>query len=438
MKLNYKRTFLIGLAFLTISSFWQLYDFVIPLILKDAFRIGDTVSGVVMSADNVLALVLLPLFGSLSDRTFTRFGRRMPYIVLGTAGAVSFMMLIPVAANQRILWLFCVALAFVLLSMSVYRSPAVALMPDVTPKPLRSKGNAVINLMGALGGTLVLAVTKFLAPQDGSGNFFPLFGITAALMVAGVLILALTTNENKLVSRMRQDSIAMGINEVDETQEKAARDARTHEKLPKDVRRSLVLILCSISLWFMGYNAVTTAFSKYATTTLHMSAGDAAAILLVAQVVAIIAFLPVGMLSSKLGRRRSILIGIAVLTAVFGTSVLYTGFSPLMYLSFALAGIAWAMINVNSLPMVVEMCRGADVGKFTGYYYTFSMSAQIITPILSGWLFELERELIGSDYRVLFPYGALFVALSFVTMFFVRHGDSEKNVRVNILEEMEN
>ena len=438
MKLNYRRTFLIGLAFLTISSFWQLYDFVIPLILKDAFGIGDTVSGVVMSVDNILALFLLPLFGSLSDRTVCRMGRRMPYIVFGTIGAVVSMMLIPVAANQRILWLFCVALALVLLSMATYRSPAVALMPDVTPKPLRSKGNAVINLMGALGGTIVLAATKFIAPQDGSGDFFPLFGVTAGIMVAGVLILSLTTNEDQLVTKMRRDSIAAGIDEVDETEEASAQEARKPEKLPKDVRKSLILILCSISLWFMGYNAVTTAFSKYATTTLHMPAGDAAAVLLVAQVVAILAFLPVGMLSSKLGRRRSILIGISVLTVVFLTATFYTGFSPLMYVSFAFAGIAWAMINVNSLPMVVEMCRGADVGKFTGYYYTFSMSAQIITPILSGWLFELERSLLGSDYRILFPYGAFFVALSFVTMFFVRHGDSEQNVRVNILEEMDN
>lgn len=438
MKLDYRRTFLAGLAFLTISSFWQLYDFVIPLILKDAFGIGDTVSGVVMSADNILALFLLPLFGSLSDKTICRMGRRMPYIVFGTACAVVFMMLIPFSANQRIFWLFCISLALVLLSMAVYRSPAVALMPDITPKPLRSKGNAVINLMGALGGTLVLALSKFLAPDDGSGDFFPLFGITAGIMAVGVLILFLTTDENKLVTQMRRDSIAAGIDEVDETEEAVAREARTHEKLPKEVRKSLILILCSISLWFMGYNAVTTAFSKYATTALSMPAGDAAAILLVAQIVAIVAFLPVGMLSSRLGRRRSILIGIVVLTVVFVTAAFYTSFSPLMYVSFALAGIAWAMINVNSLPMVVEMCRGADVGKFTGYYYTFSMSAQIITPILSGWLFELEREILGSDYRILFPYGAFFVALSFVTMFFVRHGDSEKNVKVNILEELEN
>lgn len=423
MKLNYRRTFLVGLTFLTVSSFWQLYDFVTPLILKDAFGIGDTVSGVIMSADNILALFMLPLFGSLSDKTNTRLGRRMPYILFGTAGAVVSMMLLPIAANVRMLWLFAVALGLVLISMAVYRSPAVALMPDVTPKPLRSKGNAVINLMGAVGGILVLGLAKLVAPADGAGDFVPLFALTAAVMAAGTIILALTVKEPKWVADMRAESVAAGVDEEDETAEQAEPHAKSAPLL-RAVRKSLILILCSIALWFMGYNAVTTAFSKYATTTLLMPTNEAAGILMVAQIVAILAFLPVGSLSSRLGRKKSILVGVALLTVVFLTATFYTGYSPLMYVSFALAGVAWAMINVNSLPMVVEMCRGADIGKFTGYYYSFSMAAQIVTPILSGWMFDLERMVFHTDYRILFPYGALFVGLSFVTMLFVRHGEA--------------
>jgi len=418
MKMNYPKTILVGLAFLTISAFWQLYDFIIPLILKNTFDVSDTVAGVVMSADNIFALFMLPLFGALSDKTHTRIGRRMPYVIFGTVAAVIFMMGIPLAAHRRMLPLFMAALALVLVSMSVYRSPAVALMPDITPKPLRSKGNAIINLMGSVGGALILLLNAFLAPDTtnpDTANYWPIFLVTAGIMVTGVAALALTVNEPQLVKKMRQDSAAMGI-DPEEAQDKPSEPAVS--RLPREARASMALILASIFLWFMGYNAVTSAFSKYAVNTLGLVESQASLILMVAVVVATLAFIPIGFISSKVGRRRTILFGVALLTAAFGTAALHTGYSPLMFVNFAAAGIAWAAINVNSLPMVLEMSKGANVGKYTGYYYTFSMAAQVVTPILSGALLE------HVGYFTLLPYGAAFVALSFVTMLFVRHGDS--------------
>ncbi len=426
MKLDYKRTILVGLAFLTISSFWQLYDFVIPLIMLKAFAIGDTLAGVIMSLDNILALFMLPLFGMLSDKTNTKIGRRMPYILIGTALATVSMLTIPFAANSRNLPLFIVTLGIVLIAMATYRSPAVALMPDVTPKPLRSKGNAVINLMGAVGGIFVLGLISFLAPDKDNINYWPLFLATSCIMIVGVVVLKLTINEPKEVHAMRLASAGMGIDEEEVNEDAEA--VHANHKLAPDVRKSLIFILVSISLWFMGYNAITTAFSKYALVALDITESKSASILLIANVAAIISFIPVGILSSRFGRKKSIMFGVTVLALVFITAAFYTKFTPLMYLSFALAGIAWASINVNSLPMVLEMSKGANVGRYTGYYYTFSMAAQVVTPILSGFL--LER--VG--YFTLLPYGAIFIGFAFFTMMMVKHGDSKPTAPVSKLE----
>ena len=192
-------------------------------------------------------------------------------------------------------------------------------------------------------------------------------------------------------------------------------------KLSRPVVRSLVLILSSVFLWFMAYNAVTTAFSRYCVDQWNVDLGASSGYLLTATVAAIAAFVPLGFLSRKLGRRRAVLLGVALMTVCYASAMLFTKASPLMYLIFALVGIGWACINVNSFPMVVEMCKGSDVGKYTGLYYTFSMAAQITTPLLSGFL--IDR--LGFGYAVLFPYAVLFSGLSFVTMLFVKHGDAK-------------
>lgn len=411
MKLNNKRTLLVGLAFMSISGFWQLYDFVIPLILKNEFMISDTWAGVVMSLDNILALFLLPFFGSLSDRTDTKYGKRMPFIVVGSILTIISMIIIPYASEARNFIAFVIGLALVLLAVASYRTPAVALMPDITIKPLRSNGNALINLMGAVGGVIVLVLIGLLSP-DKLGSYHNLFLAVAAFILLSTLTMIFFVKEIKWSKEMDLKSEELGIDQDDE-------ELVDGKVMSKEVRRSMTFLLLSISLWFMGYNAVVSAFSRYATIQIGFTGSQASSVLLIANVGAIVSFIPIGKMSNKFGRKKMIFLGVALLTFAFGSATIYTKFTPLMFGNFLLAGFAWAAINVNSLPMVLEMASGADIGKYTGLYYTFSMSAQIITPILSGLLFDF----IG--YKILFPYSAFFSALAFVTMIFVKHGDSK-------------
>ena len=425
MKLNTKRTVLVGFAFLSICAFWQMYDNLIPLILTNTFHVNEEISGVIMASDNVLALFLLPLFGGLSDRCGSRLGRRRPFIMFGTLLAVALMLGLPLLADSFYaapspmkLVLFVVLLGFLLIAMGTYRSPAVALMPDVTPKPLRSKANAIINLMGAIGGVFYLIITTFLykTKSDTYISYFPLFAIVGGIMLAALVVVMVFVNEPKLVAEQKKYEEAHPEDNLVQVTENG-------EQLPRDVKKSLGFLLASIALWFIGYNGVTTWFSVYAQNQWNMSLGQANTCLTVATAGAIISYIPVGNIASKVGRRSTIRFGTILLSASFFAAFIYTllsdRFSPVLYVLFVLVGLAWAAINVNSLPMVVEMCKGSEVGKFTGLYYTFSMSAQIATPIIAGFLLR------NVGYKTLFPYAAIFVAASCVTMSFVRHGDNK-------------
>ena len=429
MKLNNKRTILIGFAFLSICAFWQMYDNLIPLILTNTFHMNETLSGAIMAADNVLALFLLPLFGGISDRCKSRLGRRRPFILVGTLSAVVLMTGLPLLADSfhaspapGKLAAFVAVLGLLLIAMGTYRSPAVALMPDVTPKPLRSKANAIINLMGAVGGILYLLVTTFLykTKSDHYISYLPLFAIVGGIMLAALAIVMVFVNEPRLVAQQQRYEQA-------HPEDNLTQSTDNGEVLPKEVKRSLSFLLCSIALWFIGYNGVTTWFSVYAQNTWNMSLGQANTCLTIATAGAIVSYIPVGSVASRIGRRKTIRFGTLLLSCSFFAAFAYTlvssAFSPILYVLFVLVGIAWAAINVNSLPMVVEMCKGSEVGKFTGLYYTFSMSAQIMTPIVAGWLMN------HVDYKALFPYAAIFVFTSFVTMGFVLHGDNRVEVK---------
>lgn len=416
MKLNYKRTILIGLAFLSISAFWQMYDNIIPLILKNSFELGETITGVIMAADNVLALFLLPLFGLLSDRTDTKIGKRMPFIIAGTVLSVVFLLILPAADRSRNLTLFIVVLFLTLLSMGLYRSPSVALMPDLTPKPLRSKGNAIINLMGAVGGVYSLIMIQILVGKGITPDYFPLFFSVALLMVICVAILFLTVKETKISQAV-----------MPETENNASEPGKS-SKLSPEVKRSLIFMLSSIALWYIAYNAVTTAFSRYATHIWGMENGGYASCLMVATVAAIVSYIPIGAISSRIGRKKTILVGVAMLAFCYLCAAFYNNYHVTMNFFFGIIGFAWAAINVNSFPMVVEIASSGDVGKYTGYYYTFSMAAQVITPILSGYLLE------HISYRTLFPYSVFFSVMAFFTMLMVRHGDSRPEKKDSMLE----
>ena len=515
MKLNYKRIILVGFAFFLIQAFWQAYDNTIPMILTNKFGMSQAWSGAIMALDNVLALFMLPLFGAISDKHHSKWGRRTPFIVVGTLIAAVMLIALsfvdnaqlqhisdvaaiddPAAletiydreadetlltpggqkfvlsrqftkeeftqirsqitvdgaavtnpdytnyvmpARQACAWdatakspvtlVFFIALLLVILvSMAVFRSPAVALMPDVTLKPLRSKANAVINLMGSAGGILVLVLGMVFATsavRNSLMSYIGYFAVIAAIMLAALVVFMLTVRENEWAAEMQQQSVELGL----EDKEEAATGER---KLSVDEVKSLIFLLLSIVLWFFGYNAVTSKYSVYASNILHK---DYNLTLIIAQAAAIISYLPVGFIASRVGRKKTILAGVVMLTAAFTTASFMSAESPTMLMNamFALAGIAWATINVNSFPMVVEMCSGGNVGKYTGFYYTASMAAQVATPMLSGLLMD------RMGMHVLFPYAAVFTALAFVTMLFVRHGDSKPEAKLGLeaLDEME-
>ena len=465
MKLNYKRVLLVGMAFFLISAFWQAYDAIVPLILTNHFGLPQTISGAVMSIDNILAVFMLPIFGALSDKVNTRFGKRTPFIFIGSIVAmVSFVALtfidnyqiakvvaagIPELAQTgsaeeiemiRKLTVeltvenplpfigFIATLLVVLVAMATFRSPAVALMPDVTVKPLRSKANAIINLTGTAGGILVLVLGMVFATSK--NHYMQYTGYVVAvvsIMLTGLVVFLLTVKEKKWAAEMEEDSLRLGLEDAPEEEETGAQK----RKLSKGEMKSLLLILASVALWYVGYNSITSKYSVYATNILGF---DFNFTLIIAQAAAIVSYIPVGIIASKVGRRKTILAGVAILASAFFIGNFITPNTPelVMYPVFILAGIGWATINVNSFPMVVELARGGDVGKYTGYYYTASMAAQIVAPILSGVLYDL----FGMRY-VFFAFGTAFVLFSFVTMFFVKHGDAKEIEKKDLLEQLD-
>lgn len=425
-KLNYGRTFLIGLAFMSISSFWQVYDNIIPLIMKNTFGLGETITGVIMALDNVLALFLLPIFGSLSDKVDTKWGKRTPFIVAGTVLAVTFMLILPFADKAVNLPLFVGALFGVLVSMGLYRSPAVALMPDLTPNHLRSKANAVINLLGAVGGVYSLIMIKVLVGKGDRPSYVPLFMSIAIFMVVSIIVLVSTIREKKLAAQLKAEEAVEKSDRSEIVKETVEEPTKT--VLAPEVKRSMIFMLMSIFFWFTAYNAVTTAFSRYTTVVWKLEGGGFADCLMVATVAAICSYIPIGFLASRIGRKKTIMGGVVLMAACYLAATFVTTYHPIINVAFALIGVAWASINVNSYPMIVAMSKGADIGKFTGTYYTFSMAAQIMTPILSGILLE------NVAYTTLFPYAFGFSVLAFITMTQVRHGDVKAEKKASLLE----
>ena len=461
MKLNTKQVFYIGLAFFVISMFGSLYDSIIGKMAINSYGLGHFWSGVLLALDNILALFLIPLFGSISDKTKTRYGRRTPYIFWGIIlSAILIPAIAMFDANQQskvhaagvptaetiektdegylfndelyseekdalkaqqalvftvtkgnmVNFICFLSVIFLILTiMAAYRSPAVALMPDVTLKPLRSKANAIINLMGSVGAALFLILSNFLAKDYES--YAILFIIVAGIMIVCLMVFLWKIKEPLLIEKINKEKEIYGLVEENEDLSEPA------QPMTPEVKRSFLLILASIVFWFMGYNAAISKFSVYAQQVLDL---HFALSLLIAHGVAMIAFIPIGIISSKIGRKKAIMIGIVILVVAFSLGIVATATTKfLIYVTLSLAGIGWAMINVNSYPMIVEMAKGSNVGKYTGFYYTASMAAQIVTPIFSGYLME------NINLRTLFPYCLFFTVLAFITMIFVKHGDSK-------------
>jgi len=489
MKLNYQRTILIGLAFLSIQMFWGFYEAIISKMLVDSFGLNPFWSNFVMTFDNLLGLFLLPFFGTLSDRSTSKLGKRTPFITIGIIIAAFFIVGVAVvdfyqqsavvdagileivqtgnqywfataqelkdqiiliaSNNQRVytvvgdvvyfstkldasfvrytmvfeqvtsisplyLILYILTLFIALISMSFYRTPAVSLMPDITPKPFRSVGNAIINLMGVIGyivATLIInAATQEFTPYIRS------FVMLSLTLVAILVLFRFFVKEVAWVKDMHRISIEKGYETESEEQD---RKNNVVTPLKAEYRVSFWLIMISVFLWFFSFNAVTTKFTDYASNVLELT--NYVLPVTVANVAALIGFLPLAALANKIGRRKTVLLGILMLSS--GTlvgSFLTVNTAWIVYLIMPIAGLGFAAINVNSYPMIVEMSSGGNIGKYTGYYYTASMAAQIFTPLLSGALMTVF------GLGLLFPYATFFALASFGTMYFVRHGEASK------------
>lgn len=422
MRLNYKKTFLIGFGFFASSLAWSIYNSFVPLMLEERFLASTALIGFIMTIDNIFGVVFQPLFGQFSDRTRTRFGKRMPYIITGIPTCALAFIFIP---RMQTLFAMMAVIIFFNLIMSFWRSPVVALMPDLTPSPLRSKANGIINLMGGVGSIIAFFVGGLLARAGGYNLPFLMGSI---VMVAALLILFIFIKEpdNRRLARQLEQFSDYGRQtqedpepEPDSIRAKAELTA-SERPLAKAEKVSLFSLLLAIFFWFCGYNAVETFFTLYATRQLGVDPG-AAAMTLTLFSLALVAFaLPAGILAGKFGRKKMISIGLVGMIAAF-TPMLFVENLLLLRLLLLLGGLCWACININSLPMVVELASSDRIGSFTGYYYFFSFSAAIVSPTLFGWIRDLTQ-----DYSTLFTYSIISFALALVCMQLVRHGEAKK------------
>ena len=393
-KLDVKKTLLLSFGFFASSIAWSVYNSFVPQLLE-SYIASTTIIGLIMTIDNVFGVIFQPLFGKMSDNTRTRFGRRMPYIFIGLPICAVAFTLIP---RTNSLWSLMTVLITFTFVMSAWRSPVVALMPDITPGPARSQANGIVNLMGGVGSLLAFFAGGILFKVGG----FPLpFLMSAVMMLLALVVLALFVREPKQAYEPEEKSKVKG------------------EKLTPEERKSLLLILTGVFFWFTGYNAVETFFTLYATNTLGMDAGGAAMTLSIFSLTFLTFAVPAGFIGAKKGRRKTILLGLAGLTLLF-LPMIFLANAWVTRVCLFLGGFFWAMVNINSLPMVVKLSGEAKVGTFIGYYYFFSFSSQIVSPVLFGFI----RDMVG-HYKVLFLYACIAFALAMLSLFFVRHGEDE-------------
>ena len=449
LKLDVKNTVFIGFAFFSILMLWQVYNNYCPLFLdylirKEYGESNSFVIGIIMAADNLFAIFMLPIFGTLSDKTKSKYGKRMPYIVVGMILSAIVFPLIAVMFYIESMVGVIIMMALILIIMNMYRNPAVALMPDVTPKPLRSKANGIINFVGYLGAILAggLGMVLKIAKDSKSADWVPTnkenaiiaFGIASVFMVIALVILILKINENKLLEK-NKDDIAYG-EQLSLTIEKVEED----KPISKADKKNFIILLIALFLWYMSFNAIETFNSLFCKNVLG-DEGIAGTIVIIMTISSIITFLASVNLPSKIGRRNTVLIGIASLVIGFGGIIIYyyangvfandflethtdgIGFSIIpVYLCIALCGIGWALINASSYPMLVEMSTTKTIGKFTGYYYTVSMLAQTVTPILVGLLMNSS----SLSLRLLYIYSVILMSIALVVMLFFKENRQKK------------
>lgn len=444
LKMNYPQLILIGMGFLASSLVWSIYNSQVPLLLSERFGMGTTVIGTIMTIDNFFGVIFQPLVGAWSDNTRTRFGRRMPWIMIGLPLCALLFLIIPL---QYRLEAFMLTIIGFNLIMSLWRSPVIALMPDVTPRPLRSPANGIINLMGGIGTIIAFAVGGRLS--DMREDKFYAFLMASILMLIALVILILFVREPDALAyrdehgfpvrdtlanrwaRRAQQQFALEKELADPEEEEARRLAEAETKkdgkvrsftaflaLPKEKRRSLTGILIAIFAWFMGFNAIETFFTLFATSTYDVTGGEATQMLTGFSLAFLLFAVPAGMIGKRIGRRRTILIGIMGIVLLFIPFLFSDNLTLLLVLLLAAGGF-WACININSLPMVVEFATDDTVGSFTGYYYLFSFTAAIVSPILFGFIQD-----VADNFSLLFWYAIACFIIALLAMLTVKHGDN--------------
>ncbi|MEJ5312541.1 MAG: MFS transporter [Anaerolineae bacterium] len=435
-KLNYGKTFLIGFGFFGISVMWKLYNDYVPIFLQagnptfessttaSGFGLGATLTGFVMTLDNIAGLFLLPLIGVWSDRVWTRLGRRRPFIVALAPISILAFMAIPFVVRQispelsgqtallgQPLALFMIVIGIFLLTMAGYRTPIISLMPDLTPSPLRSQANGIINLMGGVGGVIITLVGATLYGM----NIALPFIVAGILMVLAVLMLLFFVQEPRQLTDAPEERES----------EERLRALHNLRNVPAESRRSLLLLMLSIFLWFVGYNAIETFFTSYGVNVLRIKENQASLLSSVSYITFIAFAVPSGYIAARIGRRKAITIGLAV----FAGLLLIGYFLPSIYVigaALALGGCAWAMVNINSLPMVIDTSpTDANIGAYTGFYYLASQLAAITGPILNGFVIEQSN-----NYGLTLLMPVIFFALAVVTMRGVSRGESREPVAV--------
>ena len=442
LKLNYKRTVLIGFAFFGILLLWQVYDSWCPTFLTDIFarrmyglssaelKVADAekilnvqwLVGIIMACDNLAALILLPIFGNLSDKTKTPIGKRMPYILVGTLVSAIAFPFIPLFFHMNNVVGMIIMMAIVLIFMMMYRNPAVALMPDITPKPLRAKANGIINIIGYVGGAfatvlgLFLVLSDYINAADSARNIWTIeipFIIASLLMVISAFVLFLTIKENKLAEEMKD--------QMEEGERMAAIETPVDDSkaMSKANKVMLFAILGAEFLWFMADNAVGTYIGNFVIYHLNAASSSTSILIIIGGLASVAGFAIAGFIADKIGRKWTVSIGLCL--TVIGYVVMffikpgtisaetgYASFPVVLYVVWVIKGFGMSLVHNCSFPMVLELCSSEKIGRFTGYYYAASMSAQTITPVLLGLIFTRTNK-----WGVLPLYAGIATALSF-------------------------
>ena len=391
-KLNVKQTVLLSFGFFGSSLVWSIYNAFVPQILE-GFIASTFVIGMIMSIDNLFGVVLQPLFGKISDGTRSRFGRRLPFLFFGMPICAAVFVFIPYMQNLWSLMAVVIVFTFV---MGIWRTPAVSLMPDLTPGPLQSKANGIVNLMGGIAAILAFAGGGLLFGLGG----FPLPFLVSALMLLGALAV-----------------VALFVKEPELPYEEAVKADRTGLNLAPGEKTSFFLLLSSIFFWFAGYNAVETFFTLYATNTLGIAPGLASMMLSIFALTFVIFAVPMGMIGDRYGRKKCIFTGLCLLTLSF-VPMIFIANIWLTAAMLLIGGVFWSCVNINSLPMITKMSGPMRIGTFIGYYYLFSFSANIVTTPIFG----LIRDFVG-HYQVLFSYAVVCFLLAIACLVFVKHGE---------------